>query len=54
MTPLFWTAIQVAGLIELPCAIPSKGACESGGGVGAGADVVELFLFAIDAPTNTR
>ena len=49
MTPLFWTAIQAAGLIELPCVTPSKGA-EAGGGVGVsgvGVGVVEL-LSAID------
>ena len=48
MTPLFWTAIQAAGLIELPCATPSKGA-EIGGGVvsGVAVGVVEL-LSAID------
>ena len=52
MTPLFWTALQVAGLIELPCATPSKGACGAGGGVGVSGvavGVVELFLSAIDA-----
>ena len=46
------TAIQVAGLIELPCAIPSKGACDAGGRVGVSGisvGVVELFLSAIDA-----
>ena len=51
LNPFRCPAIQVAGLIELPCAIPSKGACEAGGGVGlAGVDVgvVELFLSAID------
>ena len=56
LTPFLWPAIQVAGLIESPCAIPSKGACEAGGGVGlAGVDVgvVELFLSDIDAPTDT-
>ena len=49
MTPLFWTAIQAAGLIELPCATPSKGA-EASGGVGVSGiavGVVEL-LSAID------
>ena len=43
------TAIQAAGLIELPCATPSKGA-EAGGGVGVSGvavGVVEL-LSAID------
>ena len=45
------TAIQDAGLIELPCATPSKGACGAGGGVGVSGvavGVVELFLSAID------
>ena len=45
------SAIQFAGLIEFPCAIPSKGACAAGGGVGlAGVNVgvVELFLSVID------
>ena len=53
MTPLFWTAIQAAGLIELPCATPSKGA-ETGGGVltGVAVGVVEL-LSAIDASADT-
>ena len=54
LDPLFTsrcTAIQVAGLIELPCAAPSKGACEAGGGVGlsgVAVGVVEMFLSAID------
>ena len=55
MTPLFWTAIQAAGLIELPCATPSKGA-ETGGGVvvsGVAVGVVE-FLSAIDAEVWLR
>ena len=45
------TAIQAAGPIELPCATPSKGACEAGGGVGVSgvAGVVELLPSAIDA-----
>ena len=44
-------AIQVAGPIELPCATPSKGACEVGGEIGVSGvavGVVELFLSAID------
>ena len=51
MDPLFTsrcTAIQAAGLIELPCVIPRKGA-KTGGGVvsGVAVGVVEL-LSAID------
>ena len=47
MTLLFWTAIQAAGLIELPCATPSKGAGAGGGVSGIAVGVVEL-LSAID------
>ena len=43
MTPLFWTALHVAGLIELPCATPSKGAEASGGVSGIAVGVVELL-----------
>ena len=47
MTLLFWTVIQAAGLLELPCAIPSKGAGAGSGVSGIAVGVVEL-LSAID------
>ena len=55
MTPLFRTALQDSGLIELPCATPSKGACGAGGGVGVSGVVVGVveLLSAIDASADT-